>query len=420
MKCTQCGAELAPGARYCDECWAVVTPQPAEVPPSGAGMATEGRTRRSGRLVVEIGPDEGREFRLRGTMRIGRSDDSEITLSDAQASRHHAAISPEPGGFAIQDLNSSNGTFVNGKRLEEPRLLNDGDRLRVANTVMVFRWGLAPQAPTPATPAVTPADAEYDMPTREVVWHTPPAGVQETPSPQAAEPRKGMPLGRILLGAGLVLVLLAVAAAAAVFLLGNSDEESPSSGAEKPPAAITQVVTSAPTWVVTKIVTSEPVAMVTSTPTETVAPTVTPTVTPTETPAPTSTPTVTPTATQVPTSTPTPTPPDPGFGAITFARDKTDANEPIDPTDTFPAGTLRVYALFDYEGMSTDLEWGRTWYRNGEEYVVKTETWSGDDSGTWSLWLFRTSGDPLDPATYELHLFIEGRQVQSATFVITE
>jgi hypothetical protein len=229
-----------------------------------------------------------------------------------------------------------------------------------------------------------------------------------------------MSSGRIWLVAGLVVVFLAVAAAAVVFLSGNSAGESLSSGAEKPPAAITQVVTSAPTWVVTKIVTSEPVAMATSTPTETVAPTVTPTVTPTETPAPTSTPTVAPTATQVPTSTPTPTPPDPGFGAITFARDKTDANEPIDPTSTFPGGTLRVYALFDYEGMSTDLEWGRTWYRDGEEYVVKTETWSGNEEGTWSLWLFRTSGDPLIPATYELRLYLQGKQVQTATFVITE
>ena len=421
MKCTQCGAELAPGARYCGECWAVVTPQSAEAPPSGAGMATEGKTGHSGRLVVEIGPDEGREFRLHGTMRIGRSDDSEITLSDAQASRHHAAISPEPGGLAVQDLNSSNGTFVNGIRLKEPRLLKDGDRLRVANTVMVFRWEQAAPAPVTTTPAGTPAGVGYDMlPTREVVWQTPPAGFQDTPFPQAAEPKKGLSPRWLLLGAGLLVVFLAVAAAAVVFLLGNSDGESPSSSAEKPPAAITQVVTSTPAWVVTKIVTSEPVAMATSTPTETVAPTVTPTSTPTETPAPTSTPTVAPTDTQVPTSTPTPTPPDPGFGPIIFARDKTDANEPIDPTSTFPAGTLRVYALFDHEGMSPDLEWGRTWYRNGEEYVVKTEAWSGDESGTWSLWLFTTSGDPLSPATYELRLYIEGRQVQSAIFVITE
>ena len=153
MKCTQCGAELAPGARYCGECWAVVTSQPAEATPSGtdAGLAGDSPLARAGRLVVEIGPDEGKEFPLRGTMRIGRSEDSEITHADAQASRHHAAISPEPGGFTIQDLNSSNGTFVNGKRLEEPRFLKDGDRLRVANTVLAFRWESTPSTPAPAT-----------------------------------------------------------------------------------------------------------------------------------------------------------------------------------------------------------------------------------------------------------------------------
>jgi pSer/pThr/pTyr-binding forkhead associated (FHA) protein len=368
----------------------------------------------TGRLVVEIGPDEGREFRLRGTMRIGRSEDSEITLADAQASRHHAAISPDRDGFTIQDLNSSNGTFVNGKRLDEPRLLKDGDRLRVANTVLAFRWESAPAAPALATPPVTPPVTDYDdmLPTTEVAWQTPPAGVQETPAPQTSEPRKGTSTGWILLVAGLVIVFLAVAAAAAYFLAGNSDGEKSASAGGEPPAAITQVVTSTPTWVVTKIVTSEPVATATPTPTATVAPTVSPTVT--------DVPTVAPTATDVPTAAPTPTPPGPAFGRITFARDKTDANEPIEPTSTFPAGTLRVYAIFDYEGMSTDLEWGRTWYRDGEEYVAKTVSWSGQEDGTWSLWLFRTSGDPLLSATYELRLYIQGEQVQSATFVITE
>ncbi|NIV33630.1 MAG: FHA domain-containing protein, partial [Anaerolineae bacterium] len=210
MKCNQCGAELAPGARYCGECWAVVTsPEPAEGTPPGAGMAPPSSPAPTGRLVVEIGPDEGREFRLRGTMRIGRSEDSEITLADAQASRHHAAISPDPDGFTIQDLNSSNGTFVNGKRLDEPRLLKDGDRLRVANTVLAFRWAPThaaqapahpsaqapahPSAQAPATPPVTPPAADYDMlPTTEVAWQTPPAVVPETPSPQDTRPRKGI------------------------------------------------------------------------------------------------------------------------------------------------------------------------------------------------------------------------------------
>ena len=392
MKCTQCGAELAPGARYCGDCWAVVSSQPSEATPpaTDASAARDSTPARAGHLVVEIGPDEGKQFPLRGTMRIGRSEDSEITLADAQASRHHAAISPEPGGFTLQDLNSSNGTFVNGKRLDEPRPLKDGDRLRVANTVLAFRWDSAPSAPAPATPHVTPPVADYEMlPTTEVAWQTPPAGVQDTPVPQTTEPKRGRSTSRIVLGGGLVIVLLAVAAVAVYFLFGNpSGDGSSRSASETVPAAITQVVTSAPAPVVTKIVTSAPVATATATATATVVPTTAPA--------------------------------GPAFGPITFARDKTDANEPNDPTTPFPAGTLRVYALFDYEGMSTDLEWGRTWYRNGEEYVSKTENWSSKESGTWSLWIFRTSGDPLVPATYELRIYLQGKQVQSATFVITE
>jgi predicted component of type VI protein secretion system len=320
MKCTQCGAELAPGARYCGECWAVVSSQPSEATPpaTDADAARYSTPVLAGRLVVEIGPDEGKEFPLRGTMRIGRSEDSEITLADAQASRHHAAISPEPGGFTIQDLNSSNGTFVNGKKLDEPRILKDGDRLRVANTVLAFRWDSEPSLPSPATPRVTPPAADYDMlPTTEVAWQTPPAGVQETPLPQAAGPRKDTSTSRIVLVAGLVIVFLAVAAVAVYFLFGNpSGDGSSRNASETVPAAITQVVTSAPAPVVTKIVTSAPVA--TATATATVAPTIAAT------------------ATEVPTIAPTSTPAGPAFGPIIFARDKTDANEPIDPTTTFP------------------------------------------------------------------------------------
>ncbi|NIV33631.1 MAG: hypothetical protein GWN58_30550, partial [Anaerolineae bacterium] len=80
---------------------------------------------------------------------------------------------------------------------------------------------------------------------------------------------------------------LAVAAAAAYLLAGNSDGEKSASAGGESPAAITQVVTSTPTWVVTKIITSEPVATATATPTATDAPTPTPTATDPPTAAPT-------------------------------------------------------------------------------------------------------------------------------------
>ena len=82
-----------------------------------------------------------------------------------------------------------------------------------------------------------------------------------------------------------------------------------------------------------------------------------------------------------------------------------------------PRGQIR-HALFDFEGMSADIEWSRTWYRDGEERVAKTQNWTGDERGTWGLRYYNTDGNPLKSGNYELQLTIGGNLVQSGTFVI--
>ncbi len=110
--------------------------------------------------------------------------------------------------------------------------------------------------------------------------------------------------------------------------------------------------------------------------------------------------------------------PEPGFGPITFARDRTEEYAPIDPATIFPAGTTEIHALFDFEGMSAEVAWSRTWYRDGEERVAKTQNWTGNERGTWGLRYYSTDGSPLTSGNYELRLSIEGSVVQSGTFVI--
>ena len=61
---------------------------------------------------------------------IGRHADNTIVLSDPQVSRHHATITWQPSGYAVQDLNSANGTFVNEQPVGQPSVLRDGDTLR--------------------------------------------------------------------------------------------------------------------------------------------------------------------------------------------------------------------------------------------------------------------------------------------------
>jgi hypothetical protein len=76
-------------------------------------------------------------YAIAAMSRIGRSDESEIVLVDASVSRAHAVLEITRGEAVVRDLGSTNGTFLNGRRIERARL-RDGDELRFGNTRMRF------------------------------------------------------------------------------------------------------------------------------------------------------------------------------------------------------------------------------------------------------------------------------------------
>ncbi len=91
------------------------------------------------RLVVVRGGFPGTTFELgAGDTLIGRNPGTDITLVDEGASRDHAVISSDDGAFAIEDLQSTNGTRVNGKRVRRAKL-EEGDEIQIGGTVLVFR-----------------------------------------------------------------------------------------------------------------------------------------------------------------------------------------------------------------------------------------------------------------------------------------
>jgi pSer/pThr/pTyr-binding forkhead associated (FHA) protein len=69
---------------------------------------------------------------------IGRSKDCDIRLADPNASRRHAEVRQEGTAYWLIDLDSTNGTSVNGRRQQRARLEND-DRITVGSTELVFR-----------------------------------------------------------------------------------------------------------------------------------------------------------------------------------------------------------------------------------------------------------------------------------------
>ncbi len=91
-------------------------------------------------LTITSKGQTGPEFPLhKPVMRIGRSSNNDIVLDDPLLSRHHARLDRQKDGWVIADLNSFNGTYVDGVRIRTPWPLRYGNRIKVGDTMMIFR-----------------------------------------------------------------------------------------------------------------------------------------------------------------------------------------------------------------------------------------------------------------------------------------
>ena len=92
------------------------------------------------KLVVVQGANEGREFDLAGLLIVGRDQSVAITLQDPEVSRQHLQVEVEGDEVTIEDLGSTNGTFVNDERIAGGgHVLSAGDRVRMGTTVVELR-----------------------------------------------------------------------------------------------------------------------------------------------------------------------------------------------------------------------------------------------------------------------------------------
>jgi len=84
-------------------------------------------------LILQRGEDSSQRWPLdQELVNIGRGPNCEIVLSDRVVSREHAYILHQEGGYYLFDLESKNGTFVNGEAVEGSRALHDGDEIQIA------------------------------------------------------------------------------------------------------------------------------------------------------------------------------------------------------------------------------------------------------------------------------------------------
>lgn len=92
------------------------------------------------KLLLTAGPRKGQELRLdRREVTIGRADNADLVIQDEFASTHHAKLVLMNGEWLIQDLNSTNGTFVNGKRVGTPMVVKANVPVQIGNSVFELR-----------------------------------------------------------------------------------------------------------------------------------------------------------------------------------------------------------------------------------------------------------------------------------------
>jgi pSer/pThr/pTyr-binding forkhead associated (FHA) protein len=84
---------------------------------------------------------KGKDIPLASKITIGRDRDNQIFIEDKMASRHHALIQKLKDAFFIKDLNSTNGTFINGKKIPKDKYirLNKNDVIKIGRTELTIR-----------------------------------------------------------------------------------------------------------------------------------------------------------------------------------------------------------------------------------------------------------------------------------------
>ncbi len=90
-------------------------------------------------VIVEGASKSGKSFDLNGELVLGRGERCHIVLDDTYVSNVHARIFDKDGRVLVEDLGSTNGTYLNRRRITSPMELHRGDQVKVGKTVLELR-----------------------------------------------------------------------------------------------------------------------------------------------------------------------------------------------------------------------------------------------------------------------------------------
>jgi predicted component of type VI protein secretion system len=180
-------------------------------------------------LVMEAGPTPNKAYALeRSEIYIGRDIHNEVVINDAEVSRRHARLVAEAGSYLLEDLGSTNGSFVDGLRIAGPHLMRVGEKIYLGENV-VLRFDAAPYDPDAtmasaaeyAPPSYEPQPRETYMPRARM--QEPAYSGQVPPGPEEvpfeAEPRRNLWLWA---GCGCLVVLICVVVLAGLWYIDSN------------------------------------------------------------------------------------------------------------------------------------------------------------------------------------------------------
>jgi len=160
MKCPTCNAEIVEGALFCEECGTKMEQAQSAPPVQEAGVQPEAAAtpeaapaaEEQGKRAIVL-KESGKEIALpeKDEITIGREDPISEVFPDVDltpyggdeggVSRLHCRIVKNASGVVIEDMKSTNATFVNKKRLapNTPHPLSDGDEIRLGKVVLIYK-----------------------------------------------------------------------------------------------------------------------------------------------------------------------------------------------------------------------------------------------------------------------------------------
>ena len=159
-------------------------------------------------LIVRDGPLRGRRIELRaGELSIGREDTDFVIEDDTEVSRSHAVVRALDGAVEIEDLGSTNGTFVNELKISEPTRLSNGDILRIGQTRLDVSIEEEDPNATSVSKIVLPPQSPTDLPI-PVQRHAPEPKSEAVSEPEVADSEMRAPTselpGRLKVGGGAI------------------------------------------------------------------------------------------------------------------------------------------------------------------------------------------------------------------------